>query len=61
MLVDIPDSLTCEAEHILLGGVAVLVEVPVWVLVVRVVTIPVLVVSVCILIVLEPSLVVSAS
>ena len=61
VLVDVPDSLTCEAEHILLGGIAVLIEIPIWVLVILVVTIPVLVVAIGILIVLEPCLVVCTS
>ena len=58
MLVDIPDGLTRKTEHVLVGCIAVLVEIPVWILVILVVTIPVGIVAIGILIVLQPSLVV---
>ena len=57
VLVDVPDGLTRKTEHVLVGCIAVLIEIPVWVLVILVVTIPVGVVAVGILIVLQPSLV----
>ena len=61
VLVDVPDCLTCQAEHIFLRSIAILIEIPVWVLVILVVSIPVGVVAVGILIVLQPSLVVGTS
>ena len=58
VLVDVPDGLTRKTEHVLVGCIAVLVEIPVWISVILVVTIPVGVATVCILIVLQPSLIV---
>ena len=58
VFVDVPDGLTRKTEHVLVGCIAVLIEIPVWVLVILVVTIPVGIVAVGILIVLQPSLVV---
>ena len=60
MLVDVPDSLTRETENIFVRGVAVFIKIPVWVFVILVVTVPVLIVAICIFIVFEPSLIVSA-
>jgi len=58
VLVDVPDGLTRKTEHVLVGCIAVLIEIPVWILVIRIGTIPFEVVAIGILIVLQPSLVV---
>ena len=61
MLSDIPDGLTSKTEHILTSGVLVLVQIPIRVLVILVVTIPVGIVTILGLVVLQPSLIVSTS
>ena len=58
---DIPDGLTSKTEHILTSGVLVLVQIPIRVLVILVVTIPVGIVAILSLIVLQPSLIVGTS
>ena len=61
VLINIPDGLGCQTEDILFRGVTILIQVPVGVLVVLVVTVPVGIVALAGLIVLQPSLVVSTS
>ena len=56
--VDIIDSLCGEAEHVLVRLVAVLVEIPVWVAVILVETVPVGIIAVGGLVVLQPCLIV---
>ena len=60
MVADVPDGLGGQSEHILGRGVLVLVEVPVWVLVILVIAVPVSIVAIGGLVVLQPCLVVGA-
>ena len=60
VLVDVPDSFTVETELVFLRIVGVFVNIPVWIHVVRVHTVPVRVLSVFILIGLQPFLIVGS-